>query len=396
MGNFQASYTYDAWGKVLSVKDKNGNEITDPNHIANVNPIRYRGYYYDVETGLFYVGSRYYDPVTGRFVNGDSQLNTDSLLGYNMFAYCENNPVNFSDPSGREPVLSYGSYGDDVRDLQAFLNSLGYVGSNGKSLVVDGIFGANTRYAVKSFQRQGGLKVDGIAGPKTNIVLRQKGFTPRKDPKKGADNRQPSGERERNIGHPDGEEHSIKPKGNKPTREESISIYQEPSSWWSDVRDWFSSLFRSCSGGVNEFGIPNTCFTGDTFIKTDNGLVPIIDIKVGDMVYSYEPELGKASYKRVNKLFSNTSNQIIHIIIDEEVIKTTPEHPFYVDGIGWMKAENVKIGDRARLSSGEIAIVDDVKKFELAEPIPVYNFEVEDYHTYFVSELEVLVHNRCS
>jgi len=99
MGNFQASYTYDAWGKVLSVKGANGNEITDPNHIANINPIRYRGYYYDRETGLYFLQTRYYDPETGRFINGDSQLNTDSLLGYNMFAYCENTPINMSDPT---------------------------------------------------------------------------------------------------------------------------------------------------------------------------------------------------------------------------------------------------------------------------------------------------------
>jgi len=104
MGNFQASYTYDAWGKVLSVKDKNGNEITDPNHIANINPIRYRGYYYDTETGFYYLQSRYYDPTVGRFINADDTdillEDQDSLLQHNLFAYCFNNPVNMYDPDG--------------------------------------------------------------------------------------------------------------------------------------------------------------------------------------------------------------------------------------------------------------------------------------------------------
>jgi len=105
MGNFQASYTYDAWGRVLSVKDKNGNEITDPNHIANVNPIRYRGYYYDRETGLYYLQTRYYDPETGRFINADGLVDTGTgVLGHNMFAYCDNNPVMLSDPSGTCPT----------------------------------------------------------------------------------------------------------------------------------------------------------------------------------------------------------------------------------------------------------------------------------------------------
>ncbi|NLJ31217.1 MAG: RHS repeat-associated core domain-containing protein [Clostridiales bacterium] len=102
--NIVAKYTYDAWGKVLSVTDANGNAITDPNHIANVNPIRYRGYYYDTETGLYYLNSRYYDPQTGRFLNADDTdvLDEDqnSLSENNLFAYCLNNPVNMTDDDG--------------------------------------------------------------------------------------------------------------------------------------------------------------------------------------------------------------------------------------------------------------------------------------------------------
>jgi len=66
-----------------------------------VNPFRYRGYYYDTETGLYYLQSRYYDPEIGRFINADGLVSTgQGVLGNNMFAYCENNWVNFSDPSG--------------------------------------------------------------------------------------------------------------------------------------------------------------------------------------------------------------------------------------------------------------------------------------------------------
>ena len=66
-----ARYTYDSWGNTISIKDGNGEEITDPTNIALLNPIRYRGYYYDSETGLYYLQSRYYDPTTCRFVNAD-------------------------------------------------------------------------------------------------------------------------------------------------------------------------------------------------------------------------------------------------------------------------------------------------------------------------------------
>ena len=101
-GDLIASYEYDAWGKVVSVKDANNENITSTSHIANLNPIRYRGYYYDTETGLYYLQSRYYNPQVGRFLNADGALNANGdLLGYNMFAYCSNNPVMNSDPSGK-------------------------------------------------------------------------------------------------------------------------------------------------------------------------------------------------------------------------------------------------------------------------------------------------------
>ena len=87
-----ASYTYDPWGKIISSSGT----------LANVNPLRYRGYYYDSETGFYYLQSRYYDPEIGRFINADSYASTDAtgLLSTNMFAYCENNPVMRVDPTG--------------------------------------------------------------------------------------------------------------------------------------------------------------------------------------------------------------------------------------------------------------------------------------------------------
>ena len=92
-GNVVGSYTYDAWGKVLSVTGT----------IAEINPIRYRSYYYDAETGLYYLQSRYYDPEIGRFISADDTQYlgaSGTALGYNLFGYCENNPVNAADPDG--------------------------------------------------------------------------------------------------------------------------------------------------------------------------------------------------------------------------------------------------------------------------------------------------------
>ena len=96
-----AKYEYDAWGNVLTVTNSNNSEITAPNHIANLNPFRYRSYYYDSESGLYYLMSRYYDPVVHRFLNADGYLQAgEDILDVNMFAYCGNNPVCRIDSKG--------------------------------------------------------------------------------------------------------------------------------------------------------------------------------------------------------------------------------------------------------------------------------------------------------
>ena len=100
-GNVVAKYEYDVWGNVLTVSNASNQEITDPNHIANLNPFRYRSYYYDSESGLYYLMSRYYDPVTHRFVNADGYFQSgDGILDTNMNAYCRNNPLNNIDKYG--------------------------------------------------------------------------------------------------------------------------------------------------------------------------------------------------------------------------------------------------------------------------------------------------------
>ena len=92
-----AEYTYDAWGNLLSVSSAQSDDPT----IAAQNPLRYRGYYCDTETGFYYLQSRYYDPIIRRFLNADSYGSTgQGFLGYNMFAYCNNGPISSADPSG--------------------------------------------------------------------------------------------------------------------------------------------------------------------------------------------------------------------------------------------------------------------------------------------------------
>jgi RHS repeat-associated protein len=99
-GNSVVKYKYDAWGNIIS---QTGGSLAD------INPYRYRGYRYDVETGLYYLQSRYYDPTIGRFISSDGLLGeTGNLLTHNMYAYCANNPVMYIDPSGESFIFALG------------------------------------------------------------------------------------------------------------------------------------------------------------------------------------------------------------------------------------------------------------------------------------------------
>ncbi len=110
------SYCYDSWGNLLSIKDNEGNEIVDENNIGVINPFRYRGYYYDKETNLYYLGSRYYNPKWGRFISTDSFIGSNQdVFSNNLYLYVSNNPINNIDCSGN--IMISFSLGNAVAGL---------------------------------------------------------------------------------------------------------------------------------------------------------------------------------------------------------------------------------------------------------------------------------------
>ena len=127
-GQTIAEYAYDAYGNILSAPTSG---------VGSRNPYRYRGYYYDTETGFYYLQSRYYDPEVSRFINADEQFDENAgFVGTNLFAYCANNPVMFVDSSGRyiesqwNPLYSsfkvglYGNVGRNGCGIVAVYNVL--------------------------------------------------------------------------------------------------------------------------------------------------------------------------------------------------------------------------------------------------------------------------------
>jgi len=97
------NYYYDSWGNTIKVTDGNGIEISNSSHIAFINPYRFKGYYYDAESGLYYLNSRYYNPEWGRFISMDTNIGTtNDFTSYNLYTAFANNPINTIDPNGND------------------------------------------------------------------------------------------------------------------------------------------------------------------------------------------------------------------------------------------------------------------------------------------------------
>ena len=94
--------------------------------------------------------------------------------------------------------------------------------------------------------------------------------------------------------------------------------------------------------------------------------------------------------------FENEADELVHVFFNGEELVTTTNHPFYVPKLGWTSAIKLRAGDILVLSNGEYVVVEAVQHEILESPVKVYNFEVEDFHTYFVGESSVLVHNDCT
>jgi hypothetical protein len=137
----------------------------------------------------------------------------------------------------------------------------------------------------------------------------------------------------------------------------------------------------------------SSSFLAGTEVLTPDGLVNIEDIEVGDWVISDDPETeGGVVAKQVTRTFERTDNNgIVEIILDDELISTTGNHEFWLDEKGWVEANDIEEGDLLWTEDGDWLAVEGISKRE--GTFEVFNFEVDDFHTYFVSQDGVLVHN---
>ncbi|WP_211749624.1 polymorphic toxin-type HINT domain-containing protein [Paenibacillus sp. Marseille-Q4541] len=180
--------------------------------------------------------------------------------------------------------------------------------------------------------------------------------------------------------------------GNNPVK------FVDPSGelrWIFKLGQWIYKAIKSSGKKTPKAVKGCNCFVAGTKVLTENGEKNIEDIEVGDKVLAkdeYNAE-GDLAYKEVTGLYQNQRDDIIKLHVGKQIIETTDNHPFWVEDKGWIFADELQVGDKLQKADGSNLVIDKVEFLKLGKPVTVYNFTVADYHTYYVTDLGIWVHN---
>jgi RHS repeat-associated protein len=362
-------YMTDHLGSTRSVWDENGDEVASfeytpfgesftesgPEDIT----VRYTGHDWDETAQLYYAPFRYYSPGTARWMKPDPLGMVD---GPNMYAYVFNNPINYTDPWGLE---SYDGATPDptdttVDDVQVALGLIGEIPGFG--------IPADLTNATISFAR--GNYIDGGIDLLAAIPL---------------------------VGNYFG----------------GLNIAKR-------MRDLGKRIGKKLKEGYDKYGpkkFPTprcNCFTEETEVLTEDGEIPIVDVDIGDRVWTLNEETGAAELKVVTALFTREAPELYLVsvgedrmltetatleevllqprqLLEDDTIRTTADHPFYVEDEGWTEVQHLEVGDELISYDGKDRFVAAIKI--VPQPETVYNFSVEGNRNYYVSDDGILVHN---
>ena len=353
-GSVTDTYTFDAFGNLTSSTGDTENSYL------------YRGEQFDSFTGLYYLRARYMNPSTGTFITMDEYAGSVfEPLSLHKYLYANANPVMNSDPTGYfslselnvtqtieatlhkmlTPNFSnvmkwinfFASFFDTCNQIQQMLSDGATLGDIASSML---------RGAVSGLLLNKMCMIKGI-GPILSKIM---------------------------IGY---------------------GYYVQIQAFDEAIKDGdiVSAILIGLQVGTDLTALGDSCFTGDTFVAAENGQKRIDEIEIGDKVWAYNVETGETELKTVTKVYVHSVDEILHLYTDEGNIDTTTNHPFYVIDKGWVAAGDLAIGDEVYNLDGTTSTILGSEIEVLAEPVIVYNLEVEDFHSYFVGCVPILVHN---
>ena len=171
------------------------------------------------------------------------------------------------------------------------------------------------------------------------------------------------------------------------------SIYNVAQTTIASVAVFTGGMNSGFNKAANSAGVKPSCFVAGTLVMAVVGMVAIEKIKSGDKVISTDPETMETSPKTVLETYIREVTTLVHLTVNGEEIVTTVDHPFYVKNQGFIKAGELIVGDELLDVTGNILLVENFDVGLTDKPVKVYNFQVEDFHTYYVGENNILVHN---
>lgn len=402
-----AWYDYDLYGNT-KVSNPDGTENTDSSFIGNMNPFRWKSHYYDVESGLYNVDGRYYEIERCEYIdameadiiteNAYQMLGLDrtGLMCLNAILLISNEAtiatsiVLCTDPLYYNPETERSWW--ERNFLKIILGGIQIIA--GIALVASGV----------GIGQGIGLIISGALSLLSPILNEQL---------VGAAGQAITGIQAIAIGvkmcNPIGALFTIVSgvcciAFATAEAQESFGCGNWIKEEFGINDGWYTGLMIvsniAATAGILYDQYGPKCFAAGTLIlcRDESGkecYKRIEEIEVGDRVLAYNEETGEQAYKPVVRLFRNETKEWYHVFVNGEEIVCTGGHPFYVVGKGFIEARKLKVSEKLLLSSGKEVIIEKIEVETLTKAETTYNFEVADFHTYYVSEKAVLVHNKC-